>query len=86
MGRRNWQADSSGTQTAGLTQQELADRANVSRSAIKALESGAGSTLSTFIGVVRALDLDETLDQIFATASTISPLAMIKEAKRSRVR
>ena len=65
----------------GMTQQELADRSNVSRSAIKYLESGAGSTLATFINVVRALGLDTSFDQIFGEVSTISPLEII-EAKR----
>lgn len=49
---------------ARLSQQALADRANVSRTAVKSLEAGKGSTLRTFINVVRALGLDTGLDRI----------------------
>lgn len=66
-----------------MTQQELADRSNVSRSAIKYLESGKGSSLATFLNVVRALDLDEDLEEIFAVVSTISPLALLREKQKS---
>lgn len=66
-----------------MTQQELADRSNVSRSAIKYLEAGKGSSLATFLNVVRALGLDENLDQIFAVVSTISPLALLRDKKKS---
>ncbi len=66
-----------------MTQQELAERANVSRSAIKYLESGKGSSLATFLNVLRALDLDENLEEIFAVVSTISPLALLKAKKRA---
>ena len=61
-----------------LTQQGLADRANVSRSAIKYLEGGRGSSLATFINVTRALGLDESLEQMFAVVSTVSPLALLR--------
>ncbi|HUW88045.1 MAG TPA: helix-turn-helix transcriptional regulator [Candidatus Paceibacterota bacterium] len=66
-----------------MTQQELADRSNVSRSAIKYLEAGKGSSLATFLNVVRALELDENLDQIFAVVSTISPLALLQAKKKA---
>lgn len=64
-----------------LTQQELADRSNVSRSAIKYLEAGNGSSLATFLNVSRALGLEGELEQIFTPVSAISPLALL-EAKR----
>lgn len=64
-----------------LTQQELAQRSNVSRSAIKYLEAGNGSSLATFLNVCRALGLDQNFEKVFMTASTISPLALL-EAKR----
>ena len=66
-----------------MTQQELADRSNVSRSAIKYLESGKGSSLATFLNVLRALGLDENLEEIFAVISTISPLALLQAKKRA---
>jgi transcriptional regulator with XRE-family HTH domain len=66
-----------------MTQQDLADRANVSRSAIKYLEAGRGSTLATFVKVIRALGLDGSFDQTFAATSRISPLAIIQAKKKS---
>ena len=39
----------------GLTQEEVADRANVSLGALKHLESGAGATIHTLVKVLRAL-------------------------------
>ena len=64
-----------------LTQQELADRSNVSRSAIKYLEAGNGSSLATFLNVSRALGLD--LNQVFMTVSTVSPLALLKAKRKT---
>ncbi|MBI3429648.1 MAG: helix-turn-helix transcriptional regulator [Actinobacteria bacterium] len=68
-----------------MTQQELADRSNVSRSAIKYLEAGHGSSLATFLNVIRALGLDGTLEELFAVVSSVSPLAILQE-KKNRVR
>lgn len=44
------------------TQAQLADAAGVSLSTIRRLESGGGSQLSAFLGVLRALDLLDELD------------------------
>jgi transcriptional regulator with XRE-family HTH domain len=66
-----------------LTQQELADRSNVSRSAIKYLEAGHGSRLATLLNVSRALGLDESLERVFATVSTVSPLALLEASRKS---
>jgi transcriptional regulator with XRE-family HTH domain len=65
-----------------LSQRVVADLANVSISAVKALEGGHGSTLGTFIGVVRALGLDDTLDRLFTTTSTVDPIALLHEQQR----
>ena len=59
-----------------LTQSELAHRANISPSAVKALESGRGSSLSTLIKVLRALDRSEWLDQLVPPTAGFSPLAV----------
>jgi transcriptional regulator with XRE-family HTH domain len=67
---------------ARLSQSALAAKANVSLSAIKSLEAGRGSTLRTFVSVVRALNLDTGLDRIFAVTSTVSPVAML-QARRN---
>lgn len=66
-----------------LTQQELADRSNVSRSAIKYLEAGNGSSLATFLNVARALCLEGDLEKIFSPVSTISPLALLEARRKS---
>jgi len=63
---------------ARLSQAGLAARANVSLSAVKSLEAGRGSSLKTFISVVRALNLDTGLDRVFAVTSTVSPVAMLQ--------
>ena len=70
---------------ARLSQAELATRANVSLSAVKSLEAGRGSSLKTFIGVVRALDLDAGLDRVFAVTSTVSPVAMLQARSKLEV-
>jgi transcriptional regulator with XRE-family HTH domain len=45
--------------SARLSQQELADRANVARSAIQKLEEGRGTvTLETVFGILTALSTD----------------------------
>ena len=67
----------------GLTQQELAERSNVSRSAIKYFESGNGSTLSTFVKVARALGLDASFDQIFGVTPVASPMAAILAKRKT---
>ncbi len=69
----------------GMTQEELAQRANISRSSIKYLETGRGSSLASFVKVTRALELDGIFDQIFAVSTPISPLAILAE-KRNRER
>ena len=63
---------------AQLSQAGLAERANISLSAVKALEAGHGSSLKTFISVVRALNLDTGLVRVFALTSTVSPVAMLR--------
>jgi transcriptional regulator with XRE-family HTH domain len=65
-----------------LSQRVVAELANVSMSAVKALEGGRGSTLATFISVVRALGLDDTLDRLFMTTATIDPIALLREQQR----
>ncbi|MEZ5246720.1 MAG: helix-turn-helix transcriptional regulator [Acidimicrobiales bacterium] len=65
----------------GLTQAELARRANVSVGTIRNLESGAGSTLSTLIEVVRALGRTEWLEAL-TPPITVSPLELLDERLR----
>jgi len=69
---------------AKLSQQALATHANVSLSAVKSLEAGQGSTLRTFVSVVRALDLDANLDRAFAVTSAVSPVALLNARPEHR--
>lgn len=61
-----------------IDQVTLAERAAVSLSALKALESGRGSSLRTIVRVARALDRSDWLDA-FYERPTISPLAIARE-------
>jgi transcriptional regulator with XRE-family HTH domain len=74
-----------------LEQSEVAERASVSRPALYSLESGKGSSLSTIIKVLRALDSVEWLATVHATRTEPSPMELLRaeQAKpqvRSRVR
>jgi transcriptional regulator with XRE-family HTH domain len=66
-----------------LTQAELARDANVSLTAVQHLESGRGSTLRTFISVVRALDIDDDLDRALSAEPTVSPMAVLRARERA---
>jgi len=67
---------------ADLTQEELANRANISLNTLKSLEGGNGSQLSTFIKVIRALDMDREFDALLMT-SAVDPMALLLTAGRS---
>lgn len=66
-----------------LSQQELADKSNVSRSAIKYIEAGNGSSLATFLNVMRALGLEGELEKILTSVSSISPLAILEATRKA---
>ena len=66
-----------------IDQATLAERATVSVSALKALESGRGSSLRTVVRVVRALDRVDWLDTLH-DQPTISPLALAREREGLR--
>jgi transcriptional regulator with XRE-family HTH domain len=66
---------------ADLTQAELAERANVSLSSIRYLESGKGSSLATLIRVVRALDRSAWLESLAPPAARVSPIALLQERR-----
>ncbi len=59
-----------------LSQAELAERCGLSRRTITALEHGEGTTLATFIAVLRGLHKLDSLDD-FLPHPGISPLAMV---------
>lgn len=66
-------------QRQGRTQADLARDAGVSVSAIHAVEHGTGSSLSTVVSVVRALDRTSWLDEL-APPVAVSPMAKLREA------
>jgi transcriptional regulator with XRE-family HTH domain len=66
----------------GVTQVELAQRANVSVSALKYLEWGRGSTLTTLIRVARALGRTSWLDALAPEEPSVSPMALLREGQR----
>ena len=68
----------------GFTQATLADKAGISPRALRELEMGGGSTLTTFVSVLKALGSAELLDALHDKA-TISPMQLLKHQKtRSR--
>lgn len=66
-----------------LEQTTLAERAGVSVTALKRLESGRGSTTHTLISILRVLGREDWLKTI-APVATINPLTMPKSAKPRR--
>lgn len=66
---------------AGLSQALLADKAGISERALRNLENGQGSSLASFIGVLKALRQDGVL-QALALGQEVSPMQML--AQRSK--
>jgi len=66
-----------------VDQATLAERAAVSVSALKALESGRGSSLRTVVRVARALDRVDWLDSFYEQPA-ISPLTIAREREGLR--
>lgn len=67
-----------------LTLEEVAGKTGLSINAVRRLESGEGSSLSSFVGVLKALNKAAWLDTLQPSV-TINPLDMIhKRAPRQR--
>lgn len=66
----------------GRSQEELAERAGLSRSAIQSLERGSGSRLATLIRVLRALGRDDALDALRPEPSA-TPMQLLAEQRRA---
>ncbi len=67
-----------------LTLEEVAQHAGLSINVVRRLESGEGSTLASFVTVLRVLRRDEWLTSL-QPAVTIDPLSMLKKrAPRQR--
>lgn len=74
---------------AGLTQERLADLANVSRSTVHHLENGHGSSLESFVRVLRALDATDWVDDLADVDDAFDPFEVLERAprpERQRVR
>lgn len=67
---------------AGYDQAGLAERANVSRSAVQGLEQGRGSRLHTLLAVLRALDRLDVLDALLPPEGP-TPLEALAAARRA---
>lgn len=72
-------------QQGGLSQADLARQANINRNSISSLERGEGSSLSTFIKVLRALGRTDWLDDL-APDPGPSPMALLREQQARRIR
>lgn len=68
-----------------LTQQEVANRATISRSTLSLLERGETVTLTTLLQVLRVLNLLHIMD-VFKVNKTLSPIALAKAEKSQRQR
>ncbi len=69
-----------------VSQEVLAERAGVSRTAIRCLEGGKGSTVQTLVRALKALEMTEWL-QTLQPQVTISPMQMLKsKTPRQRAR
>jgi transcriptional regulator with XRE-family HTH domain len=60
-----------------FTQRELAEKAGLSLRALHHLEAGAGSTIETFLRVLKALNAVDTIKTLVPQPN-VSPLAMLK--------
>lgn len=69
---------------ANLTLEEVAGKTGLSINAVRRLESGEGSTLASFVAVLKALQRESWLSTL-RPAVTVSPLAMLQR-KTPRLR
>ena len=67
----------------GLTQVDLAERANVSISTIRYLEAGRGSSLATLIRVAKVLDRTTWLGSFAPVEPSVSPMQLLREQSRN---
>lgn len=68
-----------------LTQQQLADRANVSVGTVKNLEAGAGSSITTLVRVLRALSREDWIAKLYVEPPAFNPFDLLP-ADRKRPR
>lgn len=68
-----------------VDQRTLAERADVALNAVKRLEAGKGSTITSFVKILRALGREDWLETL-APRVTVSPLLMLKTGATERRR
>ena len=68
-----------------LPQEVVASKAGISRGVLQRLENGRGTSLRTFIAVLKALQLEEWFDTL-APVAAINPLLMVDDQPRQRAR
>ena len=66
-----------------LTQQQLADRANISLGALQHLEQGAPASTRTLAKVLQALEQEHWIGTLGPTRPAFSPLAVLAQQKRA---
>lgn len=68
-----------------LSQEQVSQSANISRSTLSLLERGETVTVSTLLQVLRVLDLLHILD-VFKIEKQVSPIALAKLEREERKR
>ena len=66
-------------------QKTLAEKAGISLSALRNLETGSGVSLKTMLAVLRALGRTDFIDML-APVPTVSPMQMLKATRTPRQR
>jgi transcriptional regulator with XRE-family HTH domain len=69
---------------AGLSQAELADRANVSVGALQHLERGVGASTRTLTRTLKALGAEGWLEQLAPQPPTFNPLDLLEARSREK--
>ncbi len=67
----------------GITQQQLAERAGLSRPTVSTLERGNDVSLDSFLSVLRALDLLDGLEATVAEPA-VSPISELRRSPQHR--
>jgi transcriptional regulator with XRE-family HTH domain len=64
-----------------LDQRTTAEKAGISEKALRNLEGGRGSTVETFLRVLKALDYLQGID-LLAPEASVNPLDLLRQAKQ----
>lgn len=63
-----------------IDQWTTAEKAGITRTAVQNLEAGRGSTIETFLRILKALNYLEGIE-ILAPEPTVNPLALLRSSK-----